>query len=78
MKTVILHRRYFEHGVFGILCDEFGNELCKTVERPWRDNQPGISCVPSGEYNLIPHQNPKFGSVYALEENYCGQTVLAF
>jgi hypothetical protein len=76
MKTLILHRRYFSHGVFGVLCDEFGNELCKIVERPWRDNQPGISCVPSGEYNLIPHRSPKFGACYALDGEQNDVTIL--
>ena len=24
-----------------------------TIEKPWRDNQPMVSCVPLGEYSLI-------------------------
>ncbi|SHO58776.1 DUF5675 family protein [Vibrio quintilis] len=74
-RHLILHRRYFSHGVFGVLCDEYGNDICKTIERPWKDNQPGISCVPAGEYDLIPHQSPKFGNVYALDAEQNGVTV---
>lgn len=38
-------------GTFKIL-DEFGNEIfsCLTLERPWLDNQKGISCIPTGKY----------------------------
>lgn len=25
---------------------------CYTVERPWLDNQPGVSCIPEGHYSL--------------------------
>jgi hypothetical protein len=41
-----------EMGTFGILrLPEFE---CYTVERPWRGNQPNVSCIPQGEYDLIP------------------------
>lgn len=26
--------------------------ICHTIERPWKDNQKGISCVPEGVYPL--------------------------
>ena len=29
-----------------------------TIERPWKDNQPFVSCIPDGEYDLIPHTRP--------------------
>lgn len=37
-------------GVFGQLTlPEFE---CYTVERPWRNNRPRVSCIPEGEYPL--------------------------
>ena len=75
MKTLVLHRRYFLHGTYAVLCDECGNELTKTVERPWLNNQPGISCVPEGEYILEPHTSPKFGQCYALVAPELGVTI---
>ncbi|ELB7341436.1 hypothetical protein RV032_002116 [Vibrio cholerae] len=75
MRTLILYRRLFAHGTFGVLCDEFGNEICKTVERPWLDNRKGESCVPNGTYDLLPHQSPKFGKCYALSSPELGVTV---
>ncbi|MGF1775883.1 DUF5675 family protein [Vibrio nomapromontoriensis] len=74
-KRLILHRNYFDHGVFSTLCDEFGNKLCHTIERPWQHNQKGVSCIPEGEYHLTPHQSPKFGQCYALDGEEHGVTV---
>ncbi|MCG9624621.1 DUF5675 family protein [Vibrio mediterranei] len=74
-KRLTLHRSYFPHGVFGTLCDEFGNKLCYTIERPWQDNAKGKSCVPEGEYHLTPHQSPKFGQCYALDGEEHGVTI---
>lgn len=74
MKTLTLHRNYFPHGVFSYLCDENGNAILKTVERPWKNNQAGISCIPEGTYDLLPHDSPKFGKCYALEAPTLGVT----
>lgn len=75
MKTLTLHRNYFPHGTFSYLCDENGNAIFKTVERPWKNNQAGISCVPEGEYDLLPHKSPKFGECYALSAPTLGVTI---
>ena len=32
-----------------------------TVEKPWENNEPFNSCVPSGVYSLIPHKSSKYG-----------------
>ena len=46
------------------------NEKLFTLERPWRPGLPGgmpfESCVPDGEYELIPHRRPNGDSVFAL------------
>lgn len=31
-----------------------------TLELPWKNNQPGVSCVPAGEYDLVLERSPKF------------------
>lgn len=33
-----------------------------TVERPWADNKPNISCIPDGNYKLKRVDSPKFGA----------------
>ncbi|HKU19269.1 MAG TPA: DUF5675 family protein [Candidatus Saccharimonadales bacterium] len=32
-----------------------GGSQYYTIERPWKDNHAGISCVLAGQYDLIPH-----------------------
>lgn len=31
---------------------------CKTVERPWADNEPYVSCIPSGAYTMRKRPSP--------------------
>jgi len=59
-----------DKGTFGVLIVE--DKRFYTVEKPWRNNTQEISCVPSGEYILIPHgEYGKDGDVLCLisEEN---------
>lgn len=75
MKTLTLYRNYFPHGTYSFLADDNGNAFLKTVERPWKDNAPNISCVPEGVYDLIPHKSPKHGECYALQAPDLGVTI---
>lgn len=47
-----------------------------TLERPWLPGLPGgmpfASCVPDGEYELIPHRRQNGDSVFALRNPACG------
>lgn len=45
---------YTPMGVFGTYTLKSGIQYF-TVERPWLNNQSGISCIPSGIYRCIPH-----------------------
>lgn len=51
-------------GTFGIL--RVNNEIFHTVENPWINNQPFKSCVPSGDYSLVPHTSEKYGQVLCM------------
>lgn len=68
---MILRRfRSDEVGTFGTI--EVGGKVFFTVEKPWKDNKPFESCVPEGEYQLVPHGHYKNdGNVLAL----VGETV---
>lgn len=61
-------------GTFGTL--KFGDHELQTVEREDLNNKPNVSCIPDGEYDLIPHRsktkNKKLGGTcYAIvNENY--------
>lgn len=62
---MILRRfRSDDDGTFGTL--ELDSHVFFTVEKPWKDNRPFDSCIPEGEYSLVPHQSKKYGHVLAL------------
>jgi len=41
---------------------DFADTAFFTVERPWLDNKPNISCIPDGTYKLKRVDSPKFGA----------------
>lgn len=45
------------------IVDIHGKEF-PTIEQPDRNNKPFHSCIPIGDYNLIPHESKKYGSCY--------------
>ena len=53
-------------GTLGEFTDEAGTHICYTCELPWLDNQPQISCIPIGEYQVIPHNSPKHPNVWEI------------
>lgn len=66
-KHLILQRwaDHSEHGMIGELFFD-GEKICETIERHWIDNQPFISCVPHGTYQLVPFLRGNEDHVYAL------------
>lgn len=54
-----LVRTYFPEGTNGILLLN-GAAICSTIELPWKNNQPRISCIPEGKYPLIKRYSPHF------------------
>jgi hypothetical protein len=49
-----------------------GEVICKTIEKPWKNNIPYESCIPTGEYELIPYDSPKHGKTYAFVNHELG------
>lgn len=60
MKTLNLYRyESSEHGTFGVI---FYNDFWLfTLELPWKDNKANLSCIPSGEYEVVRRYSPSFG-----------------
>ena len=58
--VLILSRNYFPDGTNGIL-EYQGKLICHTIELPWKDNKPKISCIPEGEYFIAKRYSKKFG-----------------
>lgn len=78
MKTVTLHRTYFETHTAGII--PFGNENIYTVERPWicedpedtRGGLPFKSCIPEGTYEIRRFKRSNGDIVWSLENDSLG------
>ncbi len=49
--NVYLFRRYYETATLGWLV--IGDQVLRTLELPWKDNQSNISCIPPGEYQTV-------------------------
>lgn len=49
-----------------------GMQTFATLELPWRNDQPDVSCVPIGTYDLNPYESPVKGLVYRLHNPQLG------
>jgi hypothetical protein len=47
-------------GTFGSLSID-GRHFCATCEQEWQGNQPNVSCIPFGAYELVPYLSPAHG-----------------
>lgn len=60
---ITLHRTHLpSQGTVGVL--ELQDTLWYTMEQPWRNNLPFKSCIPVGEYQLIPWESYKYGECF--------------
>ena len=53
------------HGTHGSLYMD-GKMLCYTLELPWKDNAPMVSCIPQGNYECIKHNSDKFPDTWQI------------
>ena len=66
MKQIKLLRvAYIDDGTFGVLFDG-DTPFCLTLEREWKDNKRGESCIPAGQYICRRVQSPKFGDTFEV------------
>jgi hypothetical protein len=56
---------YTPFGTFGRLT--FSDFECFTVERPWENNEPDVSCIPVGTYPLDPNAHYHRGNYDCCE-----------
>ena len=66
MNCTLTRETHTDHGTVGVL--RAGDLSLYTIEPPWRDNQPNISCIPRGTYTLLPHLSPRFGRCLLVAE----------
>ncbi len=56
---------YIEDGTFGVLLDE-ETPFCLTLEREWKENRRGESCIPTAIYSCSRLISPKFGNTFEI------------
>lgn len=57
---LVLVRDYFSKGTNGTLWLQ-QQQLCFTIERPWKNNEQNRSCIPEGKYPLKKRYSQRFG-----------------
>lgn len=66
MRTLTLKRiANMSFATFGVLLDG-GAPFAVTVERPWKYNRKGESCIPTGTYLCKRVDSPKFGDTFEV------------
>ena len=66
MYASLIRFQESDEGTLGLWLMPPGFE-CKTIELPWRDNKPNISCIPPGDYICKLRKSDKFGLVYHVQ-----------
>jgi hypothetical protein len=52
MDIILTRTSYLKEGTTGQILDSEGRPICLTLERPWENNEPNVSCVPTGIYGM--------------------------
>lgn len=58
--TLFLQRKYGAKGTNGTITYR-GELICHSIELPWLNNTPRISCIPEGRYRLMKNVYPRHG-----------------
>ena len=74
---IILERFYLQAGTIGIIQLPNGTRV-NTVERPWIDNTPFVSCIPEGTYECVPRRYNRGGYPAIGINNVPGRTHILF
>lgn len=58
---LLISRNYHTKGTNGALHVN-GKPFCFTIELPWKDNAPKVSCIPEGSYNIVKRHSDDHGN----------------
>lgn len=64
MTVHLIRSESSDFGTFGALC--IRDDILMVGELPWKDNQPNISCIPTGTYACDWVISPRFGGTYQV------------
>jgi len=67
MIAEIVRMEQSEEGTYGVLKIN-GRVICLTLERPWENNKPNVSCIPEGIYLCKRVKSPKFGDTFEVTD----------
>ena len=66
---------YLESGTVGRVLA--GDWECYSIERPWLNNRPNVSCIPEGDYTCQPFSGNRFKDVVQIMD-VPGRTFILF
>jgi len=70
---LVLERQRFTDKSIGGSFYVDGEFICYSLERPWVDNKPFVSCIPKGVYTLVPHEYKGKLNTFALVNEELGK-----
>lgn len=76
MKLTLIRMTQTDFATYGRIETEEHEQLCVTLELPWRGNQRGVSCIPAGTYTAVRYRSPKHGVDVWLLKNVPGRTMI--
>lgn len=65
MKLILTRIKSDVRGTIGYITQD-DNLICYTLELPWKNNEPKVSCIPTGSYECVFWNSPKFGNTYEV------------
>ena len=65
-ETTLIRYEHADTHTRGLL--SIGGQALHTIEPPWKDNQIGESCIPTGKYECHMRKSPKYGFKYWLQD----------
>ena len=68
LKIITIRRFVPENmdAMYGIMLDEMKSPIAVTLEKPWKQNAPFISCISTGEYTCKRYSSEKYKNVWQI------------
>ena len=74
MRLRLVRDELSENGTRGTLQTEAGEHICHTLELPWRNNEPQLSCIPAAPTHFRRRYSPHNKCVVFTATNVPGRT----
>jgi len=68
MINITIKRDYFPTHTYAVWYRDDLPLGLYSIEKPWLDNAPEVSCIPHGEYRCTLYSSPSKGLVYLLHD----------